>query len=610
MLGLAKGMAAAAVLLASVGAFALDVGPELVVPGSALSPYSDALTPGYATNGYRGRIAVAATPAGYAVAWSGADHAIHALALGRYGEPLGVAAVRVGENGHSPSISCASENCLVVWRARDGSTDSFGNVRAAIFGARLSHGMQLLDASPIRIAVYPEPARDRIWQVIGAQSDTDGASYYVTYISLFDAPGCYTLWGTAISSAGALAPPTMLAQECDWGYPLEWAGLYDGDCFVALQWWDEMPGRRWPTTVLAYSTANRFVNWDQPSPWWPIEVAAGGPSSLVLFNSYDYELHDGAASLTQYTLRAGWLGDQPVQFTADNTALLQAEPPAASAGGYPVVGAFDGQQYLAVWWTRRAYQPADVLGALLPVELGPAVGAQPLFSSVSVEPALASAENGTALLLYAAPSAADPTVDEVRGRVIFTDSTPPIVTVPASIAAIASAAGGATISFDATAHDDHAGILQPTCSRPSGSMFPPGTTHVTCTAVDPAGNAGFASFDVVVTFQWTGVLPPVRPDGSSVFKAGRTVPVKFQLAGASAGIRDLQARLFLSRMADAELGSVEAAAPSTRAATTGNLFRFDGEQYVFNLKVASGTWRVTIDLGDGVDRSVLVSATE
>ncbi|WP_245530035.1 PxKF domain-containing protein [Anaeromyxobacter dehalogenans] len=606
-------MAAVGVVLASAGAVALDVGPELVLAGSALAPYSDALTPGHATSGYRGRIAVAATPAGYAVAWSGADGAIHAVALGRYGEPLGVAPVRVGENGHSPSISCASDSCLVVWRARDGSTDAFGNVRAAIFGARLSHGMQLLDASPIRIAVYPEPAaepaRDRIWQPIGAQSDTDGASYYVTYISLFDAPGCYTLWGRTLTSAGTLGAPSMLDQECDWGYPLEWAGVYDGDYFVALQWWDEMPRARWPTTVLAYSTGRRFMNWDQPSPWWPIEVASGGPSTLVLFNSYDYELHDDVASLTRNTLRAAWVGDQPVQFTADNTALLQAEPPAASAGGYPVVGAFDGQQYLAVWWTRRAYQPADVLGALLPVELDPAVGAQPLFSSVSVEPALASAENGTALLLYAAPSAADPAVDEVRGRVVFTDSAPPIVTVPASIAAIASSAGGATISFAATAHDDHAGILQPTCSRPSGSMFPPGTTHVTCTAVDPAGNAGFASFDVTVTFQWSGVRPPVRPDGASVFRAGRTVPVKFRLAGASAGISDLQARLFVSRMT-AVLGRAEEEASSTRAATVGNLFRFDGEQYVFNLKVASGTWRVTIDLGDGVDRSVLVSATE
>ncbi|MFY3745337.1 PxKF domain-containing protein [Anaeromyxobacter sp. Red801] len=608
MLGLAKGMAAAAVLLASAGAFALDVGPEFVVAGSALSPYSDALTPGYATNGYRGRVAVAPTPAGYAVAWSGADRRIYALALGRYGESLGGAPVRVGENGHSPSISCASDNCLVVWRARDGSTDSFGNVRAAIFGARLSHDMQLLDPSPIQIALYPEPARNRSWQVIGAQSDTDGANYYVSYISLFDAPGCYTLWGAAISSAGVLAPPTMLAQECDWGYPLEWAGLYDGDYFVALQWWDEMPPRRWPTTVLAYSTANRFINWDQPSPWWPIEVASGGPSSLVLFNSYDYEFHDDVASLTQFTLRAGWLGDQPVQFTADNTALLQAEPRAESTGGYPVVGAFDGRQYLTIWWTRRAYQPADVLGTLLPVDFSPAVAAQALFSSVSVEPALASVENGTALLLYAAPSAADPTVDEVRGRLIFTGSMPPIVTVPPSIAATASSAGGATVSFAATAHDDYAGTLLPTCSPPSGAIFPPGTTRVTCSAVDPAGNAGFASFDVAVTFQWSGVLPPVRPEGSSVFKAGRTVPVKFQLAGASAGITDLQARLFLSQMTDAVLGTVEEEAPFTYGATVGNLFRFDGEQYVFNLKVASGTWMVRIDLGDGVDRSVQVSA--
>jgi len=61
-------------------------------------------------------------------------------------------------------------------------------------------------------------------------------------------------------------------------------------------------------------------------------------------------------------------------------------------------------------------------------------------------------------------------------------------------------------------------------------------------------------------------LKPIRPDGSSIFRIGRSLPVKFQLAGASAGITDLVAKLRVTKLSDAVQGTTIARA--TRMATT------------------------------------------
>jgi hypothetical protein len=78
------------------------------------------------------------------------------------------------------------------------------------------------------------------------------------------------------------------------------------------------------------------------------------------------------------------------------------------------------------------------------------------------------------------------------------DTTPPTITVPADITVEATGPTGAVVTYSATASDDIDGTLTPTCTPPSGSTFPLGTTTVTCTATDAAGNEGTASFTVTV----------------------------------------------------------------------------------------------------------------
>ena len=79
-----------------------------------------------------------------------------------------------------------------------------------------------------------------------------------------------------------------------------------------------------------------------------------------------------------------------------------------------------------------------------------------------------------------------------------TDTTPPVLTVPASIITDATQPGGANVAYTATATDDQCGPAALVCAPQSGSLFPIATTQVACSATDGAGNTSQASFSVSV----------------------------------------------------------------------------------------------------------------
>ena len=78
------------------------------------------------------------------------------------------------------------------------------------------------------------------------------------------------------------------------------------------------------------------------------------------------------------------------------------------------------------------------------------------------------------------------------------DATAPVLTLPADLTADATSASGAPVSFTATATDDVDGAVAATCDPVSGSTFAVGTTTVTCSAKDAAGNAAQGTFTVTV----------------------------------------------------------------------------------------------------------------
>lgn len=84
--------------------------------------------------------------------------------------------------------------------------------------------------------------------------------------------------------------------------------------------------------------------------------------------------------------------------------------------------------------------------------------------------------------------------------ITLVDTTPPAVTVPPNQTVQTQSAAGANVSYTVTATDNVDGPLVPTCDRTSGSLFPVGTTTVTCQATDSHGNTGSGSFTVTVVF--------------------------------------------------------------------------------------------------------------
>jgi len=80
------------------------------------------------------------------------------------------------------------------------------------------------------------------------------------------------------------------------------------------------------------------------------------------------------------------------------------------------------------------------------------------------------------------------------------DGLPPVLTCPASIVALDRFADGLgeSVFFEVSASDGLDPEPVVTCVPPSGSHFPPGTTLVTCTAVDASGNQSSCQFPVTV----------------------------------------------------------------------------------------------------------------
>lgn len=98
------------------------------------------------------------------------------------------------------------------------------------------------------------------------------------------------------------------------------------------------------------------------------------------------------------------------------------------------------------------------------------------------------------------------------------DTTPPALSnVPANIQVEANGPAGSVVNFSTpTATDDVDGpIALVTCTPPSGSTFPLGTTTVTCSATDSHGNTGTATFTVAVV----DTTPPylIPPSDRSVY---------------------------------------------------------------------------------------------
>ena len=98
------------------------------------------------------------------------------------------------------------------------------------------------------------------------------------------------------------------------------------------------------------------------------------------------------------------------------------------------------------------------------------------------------------------------------------DTVPPQLELPADITKTATSSSGTTVSYQQpTATDAVDGDLPVECSPASGSTFPPGTTTVSCSATDRAGNKAEGTFEVTV------LLDEAAPAVVATTPAGKNV---------------------------------------------------------------------------------------
>ena len=121
--------------------------------------------------------------------------------------------------------------------------------------------------------------------------------------------------------------------------------------------------------------------------------------------------------------------------------------------------------------------------------------------------------------------------------VTVVDTTPPTIGPIANITVTAGSAGGATVNYPAiTATDRVDPNVSISCSPSSGSLFPVGTTTVSCSARDASGNSATASFKVVVNPPPAPPPPPRNPPPGVVANghyAGTTSqgqPIRFSIS--------------------------------------------------------------------------------
>lgn len=190
------------------------------------------------------------------------------------------------------------------------------------------------------------------------------------------------------------------------------------------------------------------------------------------------------------------------------------------------------------------------------------------------------------------------------------DTTAPTLQLPADISAYATSASGAKVTYSALSNDVVDGPGVPSCTPASGSTFAPGTTTVTCTATDAAGNTKTGSFKVTVGFSMGGFLPPVDGGGvTNTMKAGATAPIKWQVSSASGGyIGDVG---IVNKTASGVVSCSGGIVDSLDTyATGGTSLRYDttSNQYIYNWqspKQAGKCYQVTIWLTDGTSHSAV-----
>jgi uncharacterized repeat protein (TIGR01451 family) len=204
-------------------------------------------------------------------------------------------------------------------------------------------------------------------------------------------------------------------------------------------------------------------------------------------------------------------------------------------------------------------------------------------------------------------TATDAAGNHSSDQVVFTvnDTTAPVISCPSNIEVflpLNSTATSMAVSYPAATATDNCATPTITYSQASGSVFPVGTTTVTATATDAAGNHTECSFTITVRYNFSGFFSPVynSPTLNSV-NAGRAVPVKFTLSG-NKGLNIFATNNPYSISLNCDTNDPGVDVTETLTAG-GSSLTFSGDQYTYVWKTENswvGTCRqLVLTLNDG-----------
>jgi len=179
--------------------------------------------------------------------------------------------------------------------------------------------------------------------------------------------------------------------------------------------------------------------------------------------------------------------------------------------------------------------------------------------------------------------------------VTVVDTTPPMITVASSLTVIVGAPSSVLPLPTVSDIVDPS----PTVTNDAPSFFPLGMTIVTWTATDASGNSSTATTSVAAIYNFGGFLPPlvINGVGNGLFKAGSTIPVKFQLT-------DYYGKPVSTATGIASINTAPVASATIRYDAT-------AMQYIANLKTtksaALGIYTITVALDDGTSPYISVT---
>jgi hypothetical protein len=169
---------------------------------------------------------------------------------------------------------------------------------------------------------------------------------------------------------------------------------------------------------------------------------------------------------------------------------------------------------------------------------------------------------------------------------------------------------GSVPAATCTASDSFSGVASCTVTVSGGTSNPVGTFAWTATATDKAGNTTTVTGTFKVVYRFDGFLQPINDTAhqigatTSVFKAGGTVPAKFQLKNAAGTV--VQAATAPSGLTPVKGSAMSAPVDEsvyTASADSGSTYRYDAtaQQYLYNWKTGTGGnyWRIGVKLDDG-----------